>query len=239
MDYLPPPPYVTQVAQHFGLESGGDSPLNALQTLHSSSSDYSKNLSAVRILSRSESGKDEATKASAKQIESLFIKQMMGSMRSAGAPLKSGLFGSSSEDIYQDMLEQSMSDDLSKSGFGLGAQIIPQLRRNMGLTARDPKGSMEVHKGPFKVPQRLPIPAAINLNRSAHAAHETREHFGASEDQQNALENLLDSIKSNVPDVSNQDPFVLNESSKVGVELHAPLEQIIQHHTFKSSGNAW
>ena len=236
MDYLPPPPHVTSTAQQ-EVRSYGHIPANRFQESNDARQRSSKDLAHIKILSRSDAGKDKATEGSAKQIESIFIKQMMGSMRSAGKPFKSGLFGSSSEDIYQDMLEQSMSDELSTKGFGLGDQIVPQLRMNMGLSPTNEgafSGSKHLN---FKMRKGIPVPAKVDLNKLDTSSQVQPPARGADQEQQAALENVLHKIKSENTHTKHEDPFVLDQSSLTEVEMHAPLEQIIQKHTFKSSEN--
>ena len=69
----------------------------------------------------------DATKSEvAAQFESIFIQMMMTSMRNASAPLESGLFSSNQSKMYEKMMDQQLSMNLSANG-GLGlADLIEQ-----------------------------------------------------------------------------------------------------------------
>ncbi len=79
----------------------------------------------------------QALKEAARQFESLFIDMMLKSMRAAN--FKDPLFGSSEQSMYQDMYDQQLSIELSKShAFGLADMLVQQLRRE-GLAGGAPQ----------------------------------------------------------------------------------------------------
>ena len=70
----------------------------------------------------------QALKAAARQFESLFIDMMLKSARAAN--FKDPLFGSSQSRFYQDLYDQQLSIELSKTHtFGLAEMLTQQLRR--------------------------------------------------------------------------------------------------------------
>ncbi len=83
----------------------------------------------------------QALKAAARQFESLFIDMMLKSARAAN--FKDPLFGSSQSRFYQDLYDQQLSIQLSKSHtFGLAEMLVQQLRRQWsGSGEASPSGT--------------------------------------------------------------------------------------------------
>ena len=79
-----------------------------------------------------EAGKNspEAARETAKQFESLFMREMIKSMREA--TMKSGLLDSAQGDLGTDMLDQQLSIQMSGQTGGLSEAIARQLTRQMG-----------------------------------------------------------------------------------------------------------
>ena len=79
-----------------------------------------------------EAGKNspEAARETAKQFESLFMREMIKSMREA--TMKSGLLDSAQGDLGTDMLDQQLSIQMSGQTGGLSEAIARQLARQMG-----------------------------------------------------------------------------------------------------------
>lgn len=70
----------------------------------------------------------QALRSAARQFESLFIDMMLKSARAAN--FKDPLFGSSQQRFYQDLYDQQLSIELSKTHtFGLAEMLVQQLRR--------------------------------------------------------------------------------------------------------------
>ena len=127
-----------------------------------------------------------AIKEAAKQLESLFMRELIKSMRDA--TMKSGMFDSPQADISNDMLDQQMSVSMSGLPGGLSAAIERQLaRQTVGMdntrvlpTAAD-KVSRTGASGPGKtgfvqqhqdaaarVEQTSGIPASYMIGQAAH-----------------------------------------------------------------------
>ena len=81
---------------------------------------------------KSEAGKNSASavRETAKQFESLFMREMIKSMREA--TMKSGLLDSAQGDLGTDMLDQQLSVQMSGQAGGLSEAIARQLERQMG-----------------------------------------------------------------------------------------------------------
>ena len=89
-----------------------------------------RSLNALKL----EAGKNtpESIKESAKQFESLFMRELIKSMREA--TMKSGLMDSAQGDLGADMLDQQLSVQMSGQKGGLSDIIAQQLSRQMGNT---------------------------------------------------------------------------------------------------------
>ena len=82
-----------------------------------------------------EAGKQtpEAIKETAKQFESLFMKELLKSMRDANATMKSGMLDNAGSDLGTDLLDQQFAVQMSGRPGGLSDLIATQLTRQMGL----------------------------------------------------------------------------------------------------------
>ena len=106
-------------------------------TLPSSSTANTSNALAVDIRSlnalKFEAGTSnsaQVTREAAKQFESLFMRELIKSMREA--TMKSGLLEGGQADLGQDMLDQQLSVSMSGMQGGLSEAISRQLSRQMG-----------------------------------------------------------------------------------------------------------
>ncbi|MFN9726123.1 flagellar assembly peptidoglycan hydrolase FlgJ [Acidovorax sp.] len=88
----------------------------------------------------------QVTREVAKQFESLFMRELIKSMREA--TMKSGLMDGAQGDLGQDMLDQQLSVTMSGRPGGLSEAIARQLSRQMG--AAEPA---------FSVPSTLSLPS--------------------------------------------------------------------------------
>lgn len=77
-----------------------------------------------------------AVKKAAQQFEALFMQMVLKSMREAMP--KSGLLGSSGEDMYTGMLDQQLAAKVAEGGTGLADVIARQLTRHMRAPAEAP-----------------------------------------------------------------------------------------------------
>lgn len=74
---------------------------------------------------------DEALKEVAAQFEAIFIQMMLKSMRDAS--LADGVFDSQQSDMYMEMFDQQIAQDLSSNGaFGIAEMMIRQLGGEQG-----------------------------------------------------------------------------------------------------------
>ena len=87
----------------------------------------------------------DAAKEAAKQFESLFMRELIKSMREA--TMKSGLLDGAQGDLGSDMLDQQMSVQMSGQPGGLSEAIARQLSRQMGVA-----------EPTFSVPSTLSLP---------------------------------------------------------------------------------
>ena len=106
----------------------------------------------------------ESIQEAAKQFESLFMRELIKSMREA--TMKSGLLDSPGGDLGADLLDQQFAVQLSGQPGGLSELIAKQLSRQMGEPAADmPKPAPAAGPSPVSpaVPQAIP-------NIAAHSA---------------------------------------------------------------------
>lgn len=87
----------------------------------------------------------DAAKEAAKQFESLFMRELIKSMREA--TMKSGLLDGAGGDLGTDMLDQQLSVQMSGQPGGLSEAIARQLSRQMGVA-----------EPTFSVPSTLSLP---------------------------------------------------------------------------------
>lgn len=80
----------------------------------------------------------EAIKETAKQFESLFMRELVKSMREA--TMKSGMLDNPGSDLGQDLLDQQLAVSMSGQPGGLSDIIAQQLTRQMGITADENPG---------------------------------------------------------------------------------------------------
>lgn len=100
-----------------------------------------------------QAGKDSKTaiKETAKQFESLFMRELMKSMREATA--KSGMLDSPGGDLGTDLLDQQFAVQMSGQPGGLSDIIALQLTRQMGIPSKDaPQASATKTSGPVVNP---------------------------------------------------------------------------------------
>jgi len=74
-----------------------------------------------------------ALRETAQQFESLFMREMLKSMRAAMAPMKSGVLDGPGSDLATDMLDMQLAGSLTGARGGLGEMIARQLAGAMGL----------------------------------------------------------------------------------------------------------
>jgi flagellar protein FlgJ len=114
---------ISSTSSSFGLSSGGGSPTEALAA-------DAKSLNALK-LQAGNSSDPKAIKAAAKQFESLFMRELLKSMREA--TMKSGANDSEGEKLGTDMLDQQFAVSMSGQPGGLSEIIEKQLTAQAGL----------------------------------------------------------------------------------------------------------
>jgi flagellar protein FlgJ len=104
-----------------------------LSTAHTLAAD-AQSLGALKL----DAGKatPAAIRETAKQFESLFMRELLKSMREA--TMKSGLLDSPASDLGTDLLDQQMAVHMSGQPGGLTEQIVQQLTRQMGTQLASP-----------------------------------------------------------------------------------------------------
>lgn len=110
---------------------------NAMLPTMQSSQGLAADSSSLASLKLSASGASspEAIKETAKQFESLFMRELIKSMREAGP--KSGMLDSPGGDLATDLLDQQLSVAMSGQSGGLSDVIALQLTRQMGQAKAD------------------------------------------------------------------------------------------------------
>ncbi len=103
-----------------------------------------KTLSALKHEAKTDSQK--ALRGAAQQFESLFINEMLKSMRQATSSVGDSITGGNEMDMYQGMYDQQIATQLSKSkGFGLADLLVQQLNRS-GMVKSNAVTSSSVDK---------------------------------------------------------------------------------------------
>lgn len=135
-----------------------------------------------------EAGKNTpaAIKETAKQFESLFMRELMKSMREA--TMKSGLLDSAGGDLGTDLLDQQFAVQMSGQPGGLSDMIALQLTRQMtgapkegaaGAAAQPAAAAVGAKSTKFAAPS-VPAPAsapAPNVVKTARAPTESQSNF--------------------------------------------------------------
>lgn len=127
-----------------------------------------------------EAGKSSpaAIQETAKQFESLFMRELIKSMREASASAKSGMMDNPGSDLGTDLLDQQFAVQMSGQPGGLSDLIAQQLTRQMGTAAADkavPTGELTPVESPatLKLAPQLPRAAA----KTAKAPTESQVNF--------------------------------------------------------------
>lgn len=129
-----------------------------------------------------EAGKNSpgAIKETAKQFESLFMRELMKSMREA--TMKSGLLDSPGGDLGTDLLDQQFAVQMSGQPGGLADMIALQLTRQMGTTSKDP-ASGTANKTPASASSAkvgklvAPQATASSAGKTTHIPTESQSTF--------------------------------------------------------------
>jgi len=117
-------------------------------------------LSALKSQARDKT--PEAIRETARQFESLFMRELIKSMREA--TMKSGLLDNPGSDLGNDLLDQQFAVQMSGQPGGLSDLIAAQLVRQMGVTLPDAKATMSPAGAPLSALQRSSSLAAYQAN---------------------------------------------------------------------------
>ena len=108
-------------------------------------------------------GSPQAIKETAKQFESMFMKELLKSMRDANAAMKSGEMDNAGADLGTDLLDQQFAVQMSGQPGGLSELIAAQLTRQAGAASDAAQGATDPKTLPTAVPAALPkAPATVS-----------------------------------------------------------------------------
>ena len=129
---------------------------------------------------KSEAGKNgaAAVRETAKQFESLFMREMIKSMREA--TMKSGMLDSSQGDLGTDMLDQQLSVQMSGLPGGLSEAIARQLERQMGGAAANLVTPSTLSMSSLQYQRSNGISSAANGANTTTTANRTHTTSAAS-----------------------------------------------------------
>jgi len=84
-----------------------------------------------------QSGRNRELKCACRQLEALFIKQMLSSMRKT-VPKSSLTNGGLGREVFEDMLDEKLADSFSESGaFGIADMLYEQLKTSVTGSEHD------------------------------------------------------------------------------------------------------
>lgn len=143
-----------------------------------------RSLNALKVAAGENS--PQAARETAKQLESLFMREMIKSMREA--TMKSGLLDSAQGNLSTDLLDQQLSVAMAGQPGGLTEAITKQLARSMGVEAAEDA--------------EIAVPSTLSLSRSAWRGSNGISTGGASRSTQ------LQSLNAYAPAPKGRDNFV-------------------------------
>ena len=120
-----------------------------------------------------------AIRETAKQFESLFMRELLKSMRDA--TMKSGFLESSGGDLGSDLLDQQLAQSMSGRPGGLSDLIAKQLSMQMGGPSSSP--SQAAPQAALSVPQFQARPAQADTKRVAVGAAQFVQHHQHAAEQ--------------------------------------------------------
>ena len=160
----------------FGSIYGTSSLSNTLSSSQSLAAD-SQSLSALKV--QAGQATPETIKETAKQFESLFMRELVKSMRDATA--KSGMLDNPGSDLGTDLLDQQFAVQMSGQPGGLSDMISQQLARQMGVTMPGSSTAMPPPTGADPAKTRattdLGLDARITPVKTKRAPTENQSNF--------------------------------------------------------------
>ncbi len=126
------------------------------------------------------SGKDPKAgiRETAKQLEGLFMQELVKSMRST--TMNSGMLDNSATEMGTNMLDTQLANQMTGLPGGLSDLITKQLERQMGIASKDSKGSPLKGLGSMSM-SRLQDDPANTTSSTADAAYVDNKNLSASE----------------------------------------------------------
>ena len=149
-----------------------------------------------------------AAREAAKQFESLFMREMIKSMREA--TMKSGLLDSAQGNLSTDLLDQQLSVAMAGQPGGLTDAISKQLARSMGVDAAEDA--------------EIAVPSTLSLSRNAWRKVDSNGAWSGSRTQ------ATQSINAYAPAPKGRDNFVTAHTSaaqRVAAESGIPSHYMI------------
>lgn len=123
------------------------------------SADFAADIQALgKLKMDAGSNSPEAIKETAKQFESLFMRELVKSMRQA--TMKSGMLDNPGSDLGMDLLDQQFAVQMSGQPGGLSDLIAAQLRRQMGIAPDGTPGKPAAAAGAEGAETVTPAPVA-------------------------------------------------------------------------------
>jgi flagellar protein FlgJ len=121
----------------------------------------------------------ETIKETAKQFESLFMRELVKSMREASNTMKSGMLDNPGSDLGADLLDQQFAVQMSGQPGGLSDMIAQQLARQMGVTMPGTTAAPATTSEPTKAPAStdLGMDAKITPVKTKRAPTESQADF--------------------------------------------------------------
>ncbi|KAF1044618.1 flagellar assembly peptidoglycan hydrolase FlgJ [Xylophilus sp.] len=143
---------------------------SALAVQQSTSNALAADTRSLNALKYAASQNDPAAvKTAAKEFESLFMREVMKSMREA--TMKSGMFESAQENLGNDMLDQQFAVKMSGQSGGLSDLIARQLMRQMGQDASGDAAEGMTSTVSLGALRSLPAASTAQAGRSAAPAN--------------------------------------------------------------------
>jgi flagellar protein FlgJ len=102
-----------------------------------------------------------AIQETAKQFESMFMRELIKSMREASAATKSGMLDNAGSDLGTDLLDQQFAVQMSGQPGGLSDLIAQQLTRQMGAPPTDKAATDSSALTPVESPATLQLSAQL------------------------------------------------------------------------------
>ncbi len=113
-------------------------------------------LGALRSKARADDPK--ASQAAARQFESLFLNQLLKSMREAQRGDGEGLFDSNESRMYTGLLDEQLANRIASGpGIGLADKVLAQIERARALSAEAAARAGVAPTGEVKNGQPMPI----------------------------------------------------------------------------------